>query len=170
MSTITLWIGLCCWYKKSDDIENLVDAHSTTPKDFSIEVHGLPKETQDGQLLAFFDNIVANKLMNFKVNLTDKSEVEKMNDIYSLSKQKKALLENEKSTADLKLGITVKKLDNSIYDFLDLTYRADAIRAYRTKLYLSNKTDYYGEGIDSKAEKMASLEGGDYKLNKMYDE
>lgn len=104
-------------------------------------------------------------MINDKVDLTDESEIEKINQDYNLSQQKKVLLENEDSTADIKLAITVKKLDNSIYDFLELTSKAEAIRKYRTRLYMSNKKDYYAEEVDHDAEIKASLEGGDKYLN-----
>lgn len=71
LSTLSLWIGICSWGIKSEHIIDEVDKNTTSPKDFSIELHGLPPDTQDGQLIAFIDNLVGNKLFNDTIDLTN---------------------------------------------------------------------------------------------------
>jgi len=68
----------------------------------------------------------------------------------------------------LKAAISVKKLDNSIMEFQQLSLIADFIRKHRTYLYLSNKKDKVSEEVDSFAEMKASIEGKDAKLISLF--
>lgn len=85
-----------------------------SPSDFSLEVRGLPSTAGDGQLLALFDNLCQTKIFDDPQPYWEKDFGEKLNENYGLKKQKEVLLENSESGFDMKLAISVKKLDNSI--------------------------------------------------------
>lgn len=85
-----------------------------SPADFSLEVKGIPKETKDGVFLAFMDALTDRKIWETPVNYWESDVAEKLNEDWSLKKQQFKLLYNKDSVHDMKVAITVKKLDRSI--------------------------------------------------------
>lgn len=95
-----------------------------TPNDFSMEIRQQSTcccycgenplvDLTDGQLLAFFDQNANDKIFDQDVKYWEEAEINKLDTNWGIVQQKTQLLETNTSK-DLKLAVTVKKLDNSI--------------------------------------------------------
>jgi len=73
----------------------------------------------DGQLLAFIDrHVEENKIFDDPCQYWVKDQAVFINKNYNIDRQKRDFLNNSESGFDIKLAVTVKKLDNSIHDFI----------------------------------------------------
>jgi len=112
--------------------------NTLTSSDFSVEVHGLPQEYGDGEFLYFIDNHIKQKRQKvFKdksqYDTEHQDDIDKLNQEYGIEFQKSNLQDNKRFTG-VKTAITVKMLDNSIYNYIELTKIADEIKKRRTFL------------------------------------
>lgn len=96
----------------------MVDICTLSPKDFSLEVHGLPENLGDGHFLSFMDGHLNDDEIkvfpNDEYDTFNEKDVIKLNKNYNMKIQQENYLHNDKHEG-IKLAITVKKLDNSIY-------------------------------------------------------
>jgi len=76
----------------------------------------------DGQLLSFIDrNVQENKIFDDPSQYWNSDQALFLNKNYNIERQQRDFLNNDESGFDVKLAVTVKKLDNSIHSFIHLT-------------------------------------------------
>jgi hypothetical protein len=92
------------------------------------------------QVLAFVDSVMDTKIFAepieyWKEEFINSQRFTDLNEEFSDSNQLIKMLYNEESLYDIKSCLAVKKLDNSIYQFKELSNKAQEIIRERTRIW-----------------------------------
>jgi len=169
------------WLADSDDLLEYIDQETISPSDFTVKLEvrrGMGRccatfpftTVGSGQILAFVDNLSETKIFTENQEYWKEDVAFELNKEFDDKNQLSKILYNEDSPYDIKSCLAVKKLDNSIYQFINLVSLSKQIIRHKSKIYQDFKKENPEEDEQYLNDLANNFHGDEPTLNRLMEE